>query len=302
MLNAIALKIRKLFPETYQKLLNIKQGRYNYTFRKEKYPHSFLANSYPNTYSGEPAPEVIYCFWTGDNPLTENRKKGLKALEENAGVPVKLITPENLKDYIKPGVPLHKGYELLSLTMRSDYLRCYFMHHYGGGYADIKPFNHSWKPAFEKLNKDKHKYIIGYPELLYGGITPVKHSFLPDRSVYENFEQLKDSAEKVFKDLEKHTPLILGSCSFICKPGTPITKEWYEELHRRMDTAWESLKKYDETGENTHLSYQMEYPEDGDYPIPYFHLLGQILHPLMLKYHRYILQYKNLLPVLKDYR
>lgn len=303
MLNAIALKIRKLFPETYQKLLNIKQGRYNYTFRKEKYPHSFLANSYPNTYSGEPAPEVIYCFWTGNNPLTENRKKGLKALEENAGMPVKLITPENLKDYIKPGVPLHKGYELLSFVHRSDYLRCYFMHHYGGGYADIKPFNHSWKPAFEKLNKDKDKYIIGYPELLYGGVTPVKHSFLPDKSVYENFEQLKDSTEKVFKDLEKHTPLILGSCSFICKPHTPITKEWYDELHKRMDIAYDNLQKYDESGQNTHTSYQMDYPEDEKgYPIPYFHLLGQILHPLMLKYHKHLLKDKNLLPVLKDYR
>ena len=44
------------------------------------------------------------------------------------------------------------------------------MHHHGGGYADIKPFNHSWKPAFVKVNQDKIKYALGYPELLYGGI------------------------------------------------------------------------------------------------------------------------------------
>ncbi|HBR11518.1 MAG TPA: hypothetical protein DD740_04775 [Chryseobacterium sp.] len=303
MLNKIALRIRKTFPETYQFLLNMKQGRYNYTFTKDKYPHSFLNQDNPVTYTGEPAPEVIYCFWTGDNPLTENRKKGIQALEKNAGVPVKLITPENLPQYIKPGFPLHKGYELLSYIHRSDYLRCYFMHHHGGGYADVKPFNYSWKPAFEKLNGMKDKYIIGYPELLQGGLTPVKHSFLPDRSVYNNCEQLQDSEEKVFRDLTKHTPLLIGTCSFICKPNTPLTKDWYEELHRRMDIAYDSLKKFNAEEENKFIYYEMDYPQKGiGYPIPYFHLLGQIIHPLMLKYHRHITTYKKMLPVLKNYR
>ncbi|MFB9120324.1 capsular polysaccharide synthesis protein [Bergeyella porcorum] len=303
MFNKIALKIRKLFPNAYQILLNVKQGRYKYVFSKDKYPYSFLANTPPSTYKGEKAPEVIYCFWTGDNPLTENRKKGLETLEKTAGIPVKLITPQNLSEYIKPDFPLHKGYKFLSYIHRSDYLRCYFMHHYGGGYADVKPFEHSWKPAFEKLNKHKNKYIIGYPELLYGGITPVNHSFLPDKSVYIDYEQKKDSEEKVFKDLEKHTPLLIGSCSFICKPNTPITKEWYDELHKRMDIAYDSLKKFNEEEENTFIYYDMKYPEkDKGYPIPYFHLLGQIIHPLQLKYHKHIAHYKKLLPVLKDYR
>lgn len=303
MFDKIARKLRKLFPNAYQVLLNIKQGRYNYTFSKEKYPNSFLANSYPSNYSGEEAPEVIYCFWTGDNPLTENRKKGLEALEKNTGIPVKLITPKNLPEYIKPDFPLHKGYELLSYIHRSDYLRCYFMHHYGGGYADIKPFNHSWKPAFEKLNKDKNKYIIGYPELLYGGITSVKHRFLADKSIYRDYEKMKESEEKVFQDLAKHTPLIVGTCSFICKPYTPITTEWYEELHKRMDEAYDALDNFNKTEENSFIYYDMTYPtKDKGYPIPYFHLLGQIIHPLMLKYHKHIIQYKKLLPILKDYR
>lgn len=303
MFNKIALKIKKLFPNAYQTILNIKQGRYNYTFNKEKYPHSFLVNSFPNEYKGQKAPEVIYCFWTGDNPITENRKKGLEALEKNAGVPVKLITPKNLHEYIKPEYPLHKGYELLSLVHRSDYLRCYFMHHYGGGYADVKPFEHSWKPAFEKLNNQKDKYIIGYPELLYGGITPVKHTFLADKSIYPNYEQLADSEQKVFNDLAKHTPLLIGCGAFVCKPNTPITREWYEELHRKMDIAYESLKHFNETEETDYIHYSMEYPKkDEGYPIPFFHLLGQVFHPIILKHHKHIIQYKKLLPILKNYR
>ncbi|MGV0920312.1 capsular polysaccharide synthesis protein [Empedobacter falsenii] len=302
MFNQIALKIRKLFPNIYQTVLNIKQGRYNYAFSKDKYPYSFLVNNnYEAVCSDNKAPEVIYCFWTGDNPLTENRKKALKILEENARVPVKLITPNNIQEYIKPDFPLHKGYELLSLVHRSDYLRCYFMHHYGGGYADIKPFNHPWKPAFEKLNNKKDKYILGYPELLYGGLTPVKHSFLADKTIYKNYREKLDSEEKVFKDLTKHTPLLIGVCSFICAPYSPLTKEWYQELHKRMDEAYDILDSYSKHKKDHTIYNNEDYPDKG-YPIPYFHLLGQIIHPLMLKYNKHILQYKKLLPILKDYR
>ncbi|MDM1062252.1 hypothetical protein HXZ62_06685 [Empedobacter falsenii] len=302
MLDKLAIKIRKLFPNAYQILLNIKQGRYSYTFSKDKYPYSFLVNNnYEAVCSDNKAPEVIYCFWTGDNPLTENRKKGLMELEKNAGVPIKLITSENLHKYIKPNFPLHKGYELLSLVHRSDYLRCYFMHHYGGGYADIKPFNHSWKSAFEKLNNKKDKYILGYPELLYGGLTPVKHSFLAEKSIYKNYREKLDSEEKVFNDLTKHTPLLVGVCSFICKPNTPLTLEWYQELHKRMDKAYDLLYNFNEKNKEYMIYNEENYPDKG-YPIPYFHLLGQIIHPLMLKYHKHIIQYKKLLPTLKDYR
>lgn len=284
MFNQIALKIRKLFPNIYQTMLNIKQGRYNYTFSKDKYPHSFLVNSCETNSLSEKAPEVIYCFWTGDNPLTENRKNALIELEKNAGVPVKLITPEILPQYIKPDYPLHEGYELLSLTMRSDYLRCYFMHHYGGGYADIKPFKHSWKPAFEKLN-NSDKYVIGYQELLNGGLAPAEHRFIENKD-YEDYDLLMTSEKSLHTDLVKHTPLLIGNCGFICKAYSPITTEWYNEVHSRMDELYEY---YDKVGSKNVSN------------IPYFYLV-QIFHPLILKYHKHILQYKKLLPVLKDYR
>ena len=285
MLNNIALKVRKMFPHFYQYILNIKQGRYSYTFKKEKYLHSFLVNDYEIEYMNKSAPEVIYCFWTGDNPITENRKKALKILQENSEIEVKLITPNNLTDYIKPEYPLHKGYELLSLTMRSDYLRCYFMHHHGGGYADIKPFNYSWKPAFEMLNKEQDKFVIGYPELLNGGLSPAEHRFILNHN-YVNYEAMLASEKKIFTDLAKHTPLLIGNCGFICKPYTPITAEWYNEVHQRMDELFDYYNKINFRESNS---------------IPYFYLV-QIFHPIILKYHKNIIQYKKLLPILKDYR
>ena len=289
-MNKIALILRKLFPHLYQKLLNIKQGRYNYNFSKEKYPHSFLADNHISYNSDIPAPEVIYCFWTGDNPLTENRKKGLKTLEKYAKIPIKLITPENLSEYIKPNFPLHKGYDLLSLTAKSDYLRCYFMHHHGGGYADIKPFNHSWKSAFAKLNKHKDKYIIGYPELLFAGLAPIEDRFLPNKSLYPNYKNILDSEKKLFQDLTKHTPLLIGNCAFVCKPYSPITSEWYKEIHHRMDKLCEYT--YIEREKTLNLK---------DITLPYFYLV-QVFHPIILKYHKHVLRDKKLLPILKNYR
>jgi hypothetical protein len=38
------------------------------------------------------------------------------------------------------------------------------MHHYGGGYSDIKIPNGSWLKAFEEMNKNENIWINGYPE------------------------------------------------------------------------------------------------------------------------------------------
>jgi hypothetical protein len=33
----------------------------------------------------------IYCFWTGDNPITENRIIGLDSMKQNLGVEIDFI-------------------------------------------------------------------------------------------------------------------------------------------------------------------------------------------------------------------
>jgi hypothetical protein len=46
---------------------------------------------------------------------------------------------------------------------KNDFLKVYFMHHYGGGYTDVKHIHASWKPFFDQLYFS-NKYAIGYPE------------------------------------------------------------------------------------------------------------------------------------------
>jgi hypothetical protein len=43
---------------------------------------------------------TIYCFWTGINEMSENRKKCLEQLKEVSECNVILVTPVNLHEYI----------------------------------------------------------------------------------------------------------------------------------------------------------------------------------------------------------
>lgn len=87
---------------------------------------------------------------------------------------------------MKSNFPLYKGNQLLSTTMRLDYLRYYFMNYYGGGYVEIKPFNNLWELTFDKINRNNNIYVIGYPELLRGGLDHVNDRFL----VEKNYEKV----------------------------------------------------------------------------------------------------------------
>ena len=106
----------------------------------------------------------IYCFWTGSNEMSENRRRSLDSMEEITGCKVLCIYKDDIKKYIIPEHPLHEAYEYLSETHKADYLRTYFMHFYGGGYSDIKRSSGSWLKAFDDL-ENSDKWINGYSEI-----------------------------------------------------------------------------------------------------------------------------------------
>ena len=199
----------------------------------------------------------LYCFWTGTNELTDNRKRNLETLK-NTGFNVILITPDNLKKYILKNHPLHRGYQYLSETHKSDYLRCYFMNFYGGGYSDIKIIEENWIDYYNKLmNSDKwgYGYIEGPP-------------WIPWNSRDKN---LSDKLNKNYKD-------IIGVSKFIMKPNTQFTNEWYKQVMNKMDSIYDDLKKYPSK------SPQQEYTKDYPYPLRWIELLGDIFYPLALKH------------------
>lgn len=248
-----------------------------YKYQKSQYANTFLSNySDSNDDSCQkPVEKVIYCFWTGSNEMSEKRKQCLDSIINNSGVPVKLITPENISEYILSEYPLHPAFQFLSSVHKADYLRCYFMQFYGGGYCDIKAIRGSWVDCFSRFN-NSNKYIMGYPE--------------PN----EECSAYVDIVEPILKkDVKNYWPLLIGNCAYICRPQTKFTYEWFTELNNRLDFFLNELKEHPATD---------PMGQANGYPIPWQRILGAIFHPLCLKYHNKIIQDKRIMPSFKDYR
>jgi hypothetical protein len=194
---------------------------------------------------------IIYCFWTGSNPITARRKECIQNMKDVTGCNVKVLYKDDIMKHILPEYPLHPAYEYLSETHKADYLRTYFMNFYGGGYADIKIQTESWIPSFEALEKSE-KWVCGYKEVGPEGIAygPVVDYW------YE----------------------LVGNGAYICKPQTPLTKEWYSEMLKVLDTKLEQLKRHPAT-------YPQSCAEDGSgYPIQWNEMLGRIFHRVSFTY------------------
>lgn len=103
---------------------------------------------------------TIYCFWTEDNPMSEQRMKCLQQLRDVSGCNVNLVTTRSLHKYIHPKFPLHEAYPYLSAVHKADYLRCYFMHFHGGAYTDVKtPYGWTWYDAFRDFELNPRAMI-----------------------------------------------------------------------------------------------------------------------------------------------
>jgi len=198
----------------------------------------------------------IHILWTEDNPLTENRINSINQLKLISECNIILINNENLSKYILFEYPLHPAYNYLSAVHKSDYLRTYLMHFHGGGYSDIKKTKGSWKKSFENLyNSDK--WIIGYPEIRNGNARTVPQ--------------------------ESYNKLIGNGC-YICKKRTPLTNEWYNNLIYILNNKLSELKIY--PAKNLRDCNT----KDNKYPIKWTEILGDIYHPLILKYNDKVLR------------
>jgi len=226
----------------------------------------------------------IFCFWTGNNPLSDRRRANLAALRAGTGVEVVLVTPRNLHDFL-PATQLHPAYVHLNLAHRSDYLRCYFMRRYGGGYSDIKRSTHNWQQYFDEIEANPQLWVVGYPEIGPGGIA----------NLYSVSRQLGTpwaataQAWLSRKWLQAHWRRLIGCGAYICRPGTPLLEAWWAEINLRLDRLLPALQ-----------AAPARYPREragevhdgaiSAYPVPWTYLNGAILQPLFLRHVRHLSQ------------
>jgi len=223
---------------------------------------------------------TVFCLWTGSEILSENRLKALWSIFNNTGRPVAFVTQETLNEWVVQGSPMHPAYPYLSSTHKSDYLRCYLMHHFGGGYSDIKQTTARWEPFFAQLEQSEDSLALGYTELPHG--IPHVHGEFGD--------QIRAAHQE-----------LIGLCSFIFKPKTQLTTKWYEQLHDLLDQKFELLK--DNPGKFPLDQTGLVLPDGSasSYPLRWAEILGEILHPLFYEFRDRLIK-APIAPKFRDYR
>jgi hypothetical protein len=220
----------------------------------------------------------LFCFWTGENEMPPSRRAALNTLLKT-GLEVIFITKENLDEWIVQDDKLHHSYANLSAIHRADYLRMYFMHHYGGGYCDIKNNRNSWLKSYDELYSG-NKLAVGYPEIGWKGVAMVG-----------GFEYIK---------LIINSNKLIGNCAYIFKSKTKFTTEWHEKTTGILDFLSDELARN-----------PANHPEDfrgkkiggveSKYPLHWSQLLGDIFHPLCYKYKDEIIRTLPTPDFLSDY-
>lgn len=200
---------------------------------------------------------TLYCFWTGTNELTPNRLGCLYNLRTQTDANVVLVTVDNLQSFIKPEDPLHEAYQYLSETHKCDYLRIYFMHHYGGGYSDIKSPRRSWAEAFQQMRDDPTKIINGYRE--------------------------KGEWAIAYRPAADKWAMLCGNGSYILRPKTALTYAWYKAMLAKMDEKLEELRL------TPACRYEDAKEWGGGYALEWNEMLGRIFHRVLADFDGYIL-------------
>jgi hypothetical protein len=211
--------------------------------------------------------------------MSSQRIQALWSIYNNTRCPVVYINHQSLRDWEKPESPYHPAFEYLSDTHKSDYIRCYLMHHYGGGWADIKHTSADWRPQFAKL-RSSNALALGYQEIA-DGIPHIKGP-LGDE-LRANYRQN------------------IGLCAFIFKRNSVITKEWYDALINKLNERLPELKQHPANHTQDQLNTILSNGTRSRYPLRWAELLGEIFHPLVYVNRHYVTQ-ASLEPLFHSYR
>ena len=211
---------------------------------------------------------TLFCLWTGGEMMSDNRLLALWSIFRNTGCAVAFINKDTISEWIKPGFPLHPAFPYLSSTHKADYLRCYLMHHYGGGYTDIKKTTKTWGCFFDIL-EESNKLALGYTELPHG----IPH-------ISGEFGEL----------LRKSHAELIGLCAFIFKRGSALTSAWLGMTNSLLDEKLAMLQRYPACHPLDQTGILLPNGDKSLYPLRWAELLGEIFHPIIYEYRNELLQ------------
>lgn len=141
------------------------------------------------------------------------------------------------------------------------------MHHYGGGYADIKCTNRTWGEFFDLLEKSE-KQALGYQELPHG--IPHVTGELGDRIRACHHE-------------------LIGLCAFIFKRYSPLTEVWLQKTNDLLDQKLALLKQFPAQHPLDQVGVILPDGSKSSYPLRWAEMLGEIFHPLIFENKEHLL-------------
>jgi tetratricopeptide (TPR) repeat protein len=224
---------------------------------------------------------MIFALWLGPALMSPSRIQALQAIFRDSARPVCFITDATLHEWEHPDYPFHPAFQYLSEVHRADYLRCYLMHHYGGGYTDIKPVLRSWTPHFEKL-RSSEQLALGYPEISATAVAQLPGAI---------GDQLRANYAEV-----------IGYCSMIFRRQSVVTSEWIEETNAKLNSVLPELRAHPAQAPMDQKGVQLPSGEASQYPLQWTELGGNIFHPVILKYRHLVIKETGIVPQLFDYR
>lgn len=253
-------------------------------FKKERYYHSHMQlhyndkkimTSYEKTSLDNielinGIPKVVFVCWFGsfthyNSIMPLNRMNAFKSLVEHIHVPVILITEHNYKCFEVKNHNIHEMFPYLSGNHKSDYMRAYLLHHYGGGYHDIKYRLLSWENEWNVDNwtKDDNIWIYGRREHNADAI-----GYPPG-----------------FKKLQEHYNKLVTMGWVICKKKTNYTQDLIIELNNVLDKNKQKLILYPAIYPGGYYSTTpFDEALENDYPLRWLEMMGEHFHNLMIKY------------------
>ena len=226
------------------------------------------------------AGSVVFCSWTGDNPLTPTRADCLLSIYRETCCPVMYLHQMNIARWIRPAFPFHRAYDLLSATQKADYLRCYLMHHYGGGYTDMKRTSKSWQGLFQTVRESPSSFGLGYTEIGPHGVSPVGQPL--EAEMRANFHKL------------------IGNCAYIFRRQTEFTTAWMTQTHAMLDANFDALQAHPAQHPMDHRGATLPDGTVSHYPLVWMAFCN-IFHPLIYAHSDRIL-HDDIAPSFRDYR
>jgi hypothetical protein len=225
---------------------------------------------------------VVFGFWFDDfRAMSAKRLIALNGIFQKIGVPFCLLNSETVLGWEKQDAPFHSAVKYLSSVHKSDYYRAYFMHHYGGGYTDIKQPQVNWMPFFKELDKSTQKIALGYTELRPTGV-----------AINPNFLEL---------NIRDHYRKLIGMCSYIMRPNTELTSDYLNGVHEILDENQKVLAYFPAKSAYDNADGWFTNIKTG-YPLRWTQIGSEVYHYCLLKHSDGLIQNDAICPFVTDYR